>query len=159
MAAKGEDEPGIMEGTADVPHQIAAAYLPEATAVFDAATAPDPATAMVDPQPTPVEFLVRHVLLPRALLSQIELNSNAGTWVNEVSRLATPLNRCPQQRVPFSCRQEARSSGSRRDTMTSHLASFPGVLLIKLAMSRAAGGCMLSRRPSGWPLSGAPRAS
>jgi len=27
-AAKKEDEPGIMEGTADVPHQIAAAHLP-----------------------------------------------------------------------------------------------------------------------------------
>jgi len=27
LAAKGEDEPGIMVGTADVPHQIAAAHL------------------------------------------------------------------------------------------------------------------------------------
>jgi hypothetical protein len=30
----------------------------------------------VDPQPTLVELLVRHVLLPRALLPQIEINSN-----------------------------------------------------------------------------------
>jgi hypothetical protein len=30
---------------------------------------------MVDPQPTLVEFLVRHVLLPRELLPQIEINS------------------------------------------------------------------------------------
>jgi hypothetical protein len=28
LAAKGEDEPGIMQGTADVPHPIAAAHLP-----------------------------------------------------------------------------------------------------------------------------------
>jgi hypothetical protein len=31
---------------------------------------------MIDPQPTLVELLVRHVLLPRALLPQIEINSN-----------------------------------------------------------------------------------
>jgi hypothetical protein len=30
---------------------------------------------MIDPQPTLVEILVRHVLLPRALLPQIEINS------------------------------------------------------------------------------------
>jgi hypothetical protein len=30
---------------------------------------------MVDPQPTLVELLVRHVLLPRELLPQIEINS------------------------------------------------------------------------------------
>jgi hypothetical protein len=30
---------------------------------------------MVDPQPTLVQFLIRHVLLPRALLPQIEINS------------------------------------------------------------------------------------
>jgi hypothetical protein len=31
---------------------------------------------MVDPQLTPVELLVRHALLPRELLPQIETNSN-----------------------------------------------------------------------------------
>ena len=31
---------------------------------------------MVDPQPTLVELLVRHVLLPCELLPQIEINSN-----------------------------------------------------------------------------------
>jgi len=30
---------------------------------------------MVDPQPTLVQFLIRHVLLPRELLPQIEINS------------------------------------------------------------------------------------
>ena len=71
---RGEDEPGIMEGTADVPHQIADVHLPEAASVFDAATALDTARDMVDPQPTLVERLVRHVLLPRELLPQIEIN-------------------------------------------------------------------------------------
>jgi hypothetical protein len=31
---------------------------------------------MVDPQPTLVERLVRHVLLPRAILPHIEINSS-----------------------------------------------------------------------------------
>jgi hypothetical protein len=49
-AATGEDEPGIMEGTAEAPHPIAAAHLPEAAAIFDAATALDTILDMVDPQ-------------------------------------------------------------------------------------------------------------
>ena len=64
-----------MEGTAEVPHPIANAHLPEAASVFDAATAFDTALDMLDPQPTLVELLVRYVLLPRALLPQIEINS------------------------------------------------------------------------------------
>src|SRR5262245_30527391 len=72
---RGEDEPSMMEGTAEVPHQSADVHLPEAAAVFDAATALDTALARVDPQPTRVERLVRHVLLPPALLPQIEINS------------------------------------------------------------------------------------
>jgi hypothetical protein len=64
-----------MEGTADVPPQIAAAHLPQAASVFDAVTALDTALDMVDPQPTLVELLVRHVLLPRELLPRIEINS------------------------------------------------------------------------------------
>jgi hypothetical protein len=68
-----------MEGTADVP--LAAAYLPEAASVFDAATALDTTLDMVDPQPTPVELLVRHVLLPRELLPQIEINSYQGSYI------------------------------------------------------------------------------
>jgi hypothetical protein len=37
---------------------------------------------MVDPQPTLVELLVRHVLLPCALLPQIEINSNISININ-----------------------------------------------------------------------------
>jgi hypothetical protein len=71
----------MMEGTADVSHPSAAAHLPEAAAVFDAATALDTTLDMLDPQPTLVELLVRHVLLPRDLLPQIEINSNKrGVW-------------------------------------------------------------------------------
>jgi hypothetical protein len=67
----------MREGTAEVPHQSAAAYRPGAAAVFDAAPALDTALDMLDPQPTLVERLVRHGLLPRALLPQIEINSIA----------------------------------------------------------------------------------
>ena len=65
-----------MEGTAEVPHPIADAHLPEAASVFDAATALDTVMDMVDPQPTLVELLVRHVRLPREFLPQIGINSN-----------------------------------------------------------------------------------
>jgi len=68
------------EGTADVPHQIADTHLPQAASVFDAATVLDTAMDMGDPQPTLVELLVRHVLLPRALPPQIGINSSV--WVN-----------------------------------------------------------------------------
>ena len=74
-AATGDDEPGMMEGTAEVPHPSAAAHLPEAAAVFDAATALDTILDRVDPQPPLVERLVRHGLLPRELLPPIEINS------------------------------------------------------------------------------------
>src|SRR5262245_61011260 len=75
--AKGEDEPGVREGTAEVPHQSAAAYRPGAAAVFDAAPALDTALDLLDPQPARVELLVRHGLLSRALLPQIKINSMA----------------------------------------------------------------------------------
>src|SRR4029453_13704501 len=74
-AAKGEDETGMREGTADIPHQIATAYLLEAASVCYASIALDTTLDMVDPPPTLVELLVRHVLLPRELLPQIEINS------------------------------------------------------------------------------------
>ena len=74
-AATGEDAPGMVPGTAEVPHPIAAAALPEAAAVCDAATALDMALDMVDPQPTLVALLVHHVLLPREFLPIIEINS------------------------------------------------------------------------------------
>ena len=85
MLPQGEDEPGMMEGTADVPHQITNAHLPEAAAVFDAATALDTALDMLEPSPPLVQLLVRHVLLPRELLPSIEINSSpsarqASTW-------------------------------------------------------------------------------
>jgi hypothetical protein len=53
---------------------------------------------MVDPQPTLVERLVRHVLLPRALLPQIEINSpdipgNPTLFFAQVCAALQPVNR------------------------------------------------------------------
>ena len=72
---RSQAHPEVVQGTAEGPHPSAAAHLLEAASVFDAATALDTATDMVDPQPRLVELLVRHVLLPRELLPQIEINS------------------------------------------------------------------------------------
>jgi hypothetical protein len=58
-----------MQGTADFHHQIADALLPQAKPVFDDATTLDTAVDMLDPQPTLVQCLVRHVLLPREFLA------------------------------------------------------------------------------------------
>jgi hypothetical protein len=66
----------MTEGTADVPHQIVDTRCPKAASVFAPATALDTVIDMVDPRPTLVELLIRHVLLPRALLPQIGINSS-----------------------------------------------------------------------------------
>jgi hypothetical protein len=71
-----EAYPEVVQGTAEFHHQIAYTLLPQADPVLDDATALDTAIDMVDPQPTLVQRLVRHGLLPRMLLAQIEINSN-----------------------------------------------------------------------------------
>ena len=70
----------MMEGTVDVPHQVADVRLPEAVAVVDAATVLDTALNMAAPPPTLVERLVRPGLLPRERLPQIGINSYVKEW-------------------------------------------------------------------------------
>ena len=57
-----------MQGTADFHHEIVDALLPQADPVFDEATALHTAVHVLDPQPTAVECMVGHVLLPCELL-------------------------------------------------------------------------------------------
>jgi len=64
-----------MQSTAEFHDQIADPFFPQANPVFDDAAALGTAVDMVDPQPTLVELLVRHVLLPRERLPQIGINS------------------------------------------------------------------------------------
>ena len=58
-----------MQGTTDFHHDIADTLLPQADAVFDNATALDTPVDMLNPQPTAVQRLVRHVLCQRELLA------------------------------------------------------------------------------------------
>ena len=71
-----ETHPKVVQGTAQFHHEITAALPPYADPVFDDATALDTAMDMVDPQPTLVELLVRHVRRRREFLPQIGINSN-----------------------------------------------------------------------------------
>src|SRR5439155_21991211 len=64
-----EAHPKVMQGTAELHHQIADALLPQTDPVFDNATALDTAGPMLDPQPPLVQRLVRPVLLQRELLA------------------------------------------------------------------------------------------
>jgi hypothetical protein len=64
-----EAHPEVVQGTADVHHQIADALLPQPDPVFDDATAFDTAVDMLDAQPALGERLIGHVLLPRQLLA------------------------------------------------------------------------------------------
>jgi len=58
-----------VQGTTEFHDQIANTLLPQADPIFDDATTLDTAVDMLDPQPTLVQRLVHHVLLPRELLA------------------------------------------------------------------------------------------
>src|SRR6266705_1276675 len=55
----GQTDPEVMQSTAQFHHQITDACFPEAEAVFDDATTLDTAVDVLDPQPTPMQRLVR----------------------------------------------------------------------------------------------------
>ena len=59
-----------MQGTAQFHHQITNAFLPEADAVFDNATALYAAVDVLDPEPTVVQGLVHPLLLPCQFLAR-----------------------------------------------------------------------------------------
>src|SRR5258705_8585285 len=61
--------PEIVQGTAELHHEIADALLPQADPVFHNATTLDAAVDMLDPQPTLVERLIGQLLLQRELLA------------------------------------------------------------------------------------------
>src|SRR5467141_3097239 len=61
--------PEIVQGTAELHHEIADALLPQADPVFHNATTFDAAVDMLDPQPPLMQRLVGYVLLQRQLLA------------------------------------------------------------------------------------------
>jgi hypothetical protein len=75
-----------MELTAEFHHEIADALLPQANPVFDDAAALDTTVDMLDPQPTLVQRLVRHVLLPREFLAAGFLGRHEDHHLRECER-------------------------------------------------------------------------
>src|SRR5215475_8362417 len=65
----GQAYPEVVQRTAEFHHQITDPLLPQADPVLHDAAALDTTVDMLDPQPTLVQLLVRHVLLPRELLA------------------------------------------------------------------------------------------
>src|SRR5262245_35314695 len=64
-----QTHPEIVQGTTELHHQVTDTLLPQAHPVLHDAAALDTTVDMLDPQPTLVQLLVRHVLLPRELLA------------------------------------------------------------------------------------------
>src|SRR2546425_2728653 len=64
-----EAHPEVVQGTADVHHQITDARLPQADPIFDDTTTLDTTVDMLDAQPAVVQPLIRRLLLPRQLLA------------------------------------------------------------------------------------------
>ena len=79
-----------MQGTADVLHQSAAAPFQRRLRSLTLRQRLTRRWIWSDPQPTLVERLVRHVLLPRELLPQIEINSIFPVSQNGPILLANP---------------------------------------------------------------------
>src|SRR5215813_7089303 len=59
----GQAHPEVMQGTADLHHQIADPFFPQAEPIFDDATTLDTAINMLNPEATGVERLVDPLLL------------------------------------------------------------------------------------------------
>ena len=89
---RGQAHPEGRQSTAEFPDQIAGLFFPQAHPVFKDAAALDTAVDMVEPQPTLVQRLVRHVLLPRERLPHIRINSNVVEQDHRgVKRITRPM--------------------------------------------------------------------
>src|SRR5262249_45957057 len=89
---RGQTHPEVMQSTAEFHDQIADPFVPQANPVFDEAAALGTAVDMVEPQPTLVERLVRHVLLPLKRLPQIGINTSLTPCVSTFATL--PFHGC-----------------------------------------------------------------
>src|SRR5262245_20100562 len=65
----GQPHPEVVQSTTEFHHKITDALLPQADAVFDDTTAFDTAVAMLNAEPTVMQRLVGHMLLPGQLLT------------------------------------------------------------------------------------------
>src|SRR3977135_3707607 len=78
--------PEIVQGTADLHHEIADALLPQPDPVFHHATTLHTAIDMLDPEPPLVERLVGQVLLPRELMTTGFLGRHEDLYFRERER-------------------------------------------------------------------------
>ena len=83
---RGQTNTEVMQGTTDFHHEIAYALLPQTDPVFDDATALDTTVHVLDPQPTAVQCLVGHVLLPCELLVTWFLRRHEDLYLGERER-------------------------------------------------------------------------
>ena len=78
--------PEIVQGTAELHHEIADALLPQADPVFHNATTLDAAVDMLDPQPPLVERLVDQLLLQGQLRTAWLLRRHEDLYLRERER-------------------------------------------------------------------------
>jgi hypothetical protein len=111
-----EAHPEVMQGTADLHHQIADTLLPQTEAVFHDAAALDTAINVLDAQPTLVEHLVRPLLLPRELLAAGFLGRHEDLHLRERERQEAQIL---QQPTPG----RERVGGGLRNAQIMHMAA------------------------------------
>jgi hypothetical protein len=102
---KGSGAPGNYAGPSRGPAPERRRPPPATAAVFDAATALDTALDLVDPQPPLVALLVRHGLLQREILPQIEINSAIHSEASSMIRVLLSAPLCLHVRLSsrFTC--------------------------------------------------------
>jgi hypothetical protein len=90
--------PKIVQGAAELHHQVADSLLPQAQPVFHDATPLDTAVDVLDPQPTLVEPSIRPLLLPRELLAAGFLGRHEDRHLRECERQEAEILQEPASR-------------------------------------------------------------
>ena len=90
--------PEIVQGTAELHHEIADALLPQADPVFHNATPLDAAVDMLDPEPPLMEYLVGQVLLQGQLPTAGLLRRHADRHLEERERQEAQILQQPTPR-------------------------------------------------------------
>jgi hypothetical protein len=88
---RSQAHPKVMQGTADLHHQITDTLFPETDPVFHDATALHTAVDMLNSQSTLVEPLIRPLLLPRELLATGFLRRHEDRHLRERERQETQI--------------------------------------------------------------------
>ena len=95
---RGQTDPEVMQGTADVHHEIADAVLPQPDPVFDDAAALDAPVDMLNPQPTVVQGLVGQLLFQGEFLAAGFLGRHEDLHLGERKRQEAQILQEPAPR-------------------------------------------------------------